>query len=134
MIERIESDLHKDAETDRSKIYAADLEISCKCTLREFFYGSTKTLNFERVMTHGDGLSEEVITVQKEVEVKPGMKPGTVLRFVGEGNKPNDRLRGDLLVTIEEADNGDIRRVGDNLIYRHTISLADALSIAVVEF
>ena len=102
MIERIESDLHKDAITERKDTHAPDLKISCTCTLREFFYGSTKTLNFTRVITHGDGETQEEVEVEKEIEVKPGMKPGTVLRFVGEGNRPNDRLKGDLLVTIDQ--------------------------------
>ena len=62
------------------------------------------------------------------------MKPGTQVRFVGEGNQPNDKLKGDLVVTIEQEDHESIRRVGDDLVYRHKISLADALTIAVVEF
>ena len=62
------------------------------------------------------------------------MKPGTTMRFVGEGNSPNDRLTGDLIVTLAEEEHESIRRVGDNLIYRHKISLADALTISVVEF
>lgn len=62
------------------------------------------------------------------------MKPGTVLRFVGEGNSPSSKLMGDLLVTIEQTEHESIRRIGDNLIYRHKISLADALNISVVDF
>ena len=91
-------------------------------------------MTFERVRTLGDGVSIETVDVSKEIEVKPGMKPGTVLRFVGEGNRPSDRLSGDLIVTINQIEHDTIRRVGDNLIYRHNISLADALTIAVVEF
>ena len=89
-------------------------------------------MTFERVRTLGDGVSIETVDVSKEIEVKPGMKPGTVLRFVGEGNRPSDRLSGDLIVTINQIEHDTIRRVGDNLIYRHKISLADALTIAVV--
>ena len=62
------------------------------------------------------------------------MKPGTVLRFVGEGNSPSRQLTGDLVVTIEQEEHESIRRNGDDLIYRHKISLADALSISVVDF
>ena len=79
-------------------------------------------------------MSEETVNVQKEIEIKPGMKPGTVLRFVGEGNQPNNKLPGDLLVTIDQEEHPSIRRNGDDLIYRHKISLADALTIAAVEF
>ena len=62
------------------------------------------------------------------------MKPGSILRFMGEGNQPNDKLKGDLLVKLEQIEHETIRRVGDNLIYRHKISLADALTISVIEF
>lgn len=134
MIERIESDLHKDAITERKDTHADDLCVSCSCTLSEFFYGSTKTLTFSKVTTLGDGMTEETVAVEKEIEIKPGMKNGTVMRFTGEGNHPKDRLVGDLVVTIQEEKHESIRRMGDNLIYRHKISLADALTIAVVEF
>ena len=134
MIERIESDLHKDAVVERPETHAADLEIKCHCSLQEFFYGSTKLLGFRKCITQGDGRTMDEVRVEKEIEIQPGMKPGTVLRFIGEGNKPNNKLTGDLIVTILEMEHDEIRRVGDNLIYRHKISLADALTIAVVEF
>ena len=79
-------------------------------------------------------MSEEIVHVEKEIEIKPGMKPGTVLRFIGEGNQPNNKLPGDLLVTINQEEHPSIRRNGDDLIYRHKISLADALTIAAIEF
>ncbi len=57
MIERITSDLHKDAITDRTDMYAEDLKICCSCTLQEFFYGSTKMLSFKKTVTQGDGVT-----------------------------------------------------------------------------
>ena len=60
--------------------------------------------------------------------------PGTVLRFVGEGNRPPNYLPGDLTVSIGEIEHDCIKRVGNDLIYRHKISLKDALTAAAVEF
>ena len=134
MIERIESDLQKDAVTARADTHAADLKVYCSCSLLEFFYGSTKMIKFTKRVTQGDGISEADQLVEREIEVKPGMKAGTVLRFPGEGNSPHNYLTGDLVVTIKEEAHDSIRRVGDNLIYRHKISLADALTIEVVQF
>ena len=57
MINRIESDLHKDAVTQRVDTHAKDLEVKCTCTLKEFFEGCTKTLMFDRTTTQGDGLT-----------------------------------------------------------------------------
>ena len=58
MIERIESDLHKDAVTERAETHAPDLQVKCCCSLKEFFYGSTKELVFARTITQGDGVTE----------------------------------------------------------------------------
>ena len=58
MIERIASDLHKDAVTERTDMYADDHKIYCSCTLQEFFYGSTKMLSFKKTVTQGDGVTE----------------------------------------------------------------------------
>ena len=55
MIERIASDLHKDAVTSRKATHAGDLKVACSCTLLEFFYGSTKTVEFGKIVTLGDG-------------------------------------------------------------------------------
>ena len=134
MINRIESDLHKDAVTERVDTHAKDLEVKCTCTLKEFFEGCTKTLPFARNITQGDGQTTELEGTEKEIEIKPGMRPGTVLRFVGEGNKFPNQLAGDLTVVIGEEEHDCIRRVGDDLIYRHKINLCDALTVAAVEF
>jgi len=47
LAEKIENDIHKDAITARNATHAADLVVSCECTLEEFFKGSTKTVEFE---------------------------------------------------------------------------------------
>ena len=81
---------HKDAVTERKDIHAADLQVTWSCTLLEFFYGSTKTIHFKKTVRQEDAAAgrawSETVDVSKEIEIKPGMKPGTVLRFVGEGN------------------------------------------------
>ena len=129
MIERIESDLHREAITERKDTHAADITVACTCTLLEFFYGSTKQIKYMRTVTLGDGQTMEQVGASLEIEIKPGMKPGQVLRFAGLGDHPKDRLKGDLVVKIEQEEHESIRRVGDNLVYRHKISLVDALTI-----
>ena len=134
MIKKIESDLHKEAVTERVDTHAKDLEVQCTCTLKEFLLGCTKTLPFTRTITLGDGLTTEDERTEKEIDIKPGMKPGTKLRFKGEGDKFPNKLAGDLTVMIGEEEHDCIRRVGDDLIYRHKINLCDALTVAAVEF
>ena len=134
MIEKIESDLHRDAVTERKDTHAPDLEIKTSCTLKEFFMGCTKKLNFSKTITLGDGKTTESSVTQKDVEIKPGMKPGTKFRFEGEGNKFPNQLVGDLIVVIGQHEHDSIKRVGDDLIYRHKISLSNALTAKEVEF
>ena len=64
------------------------------------------------------------------------MCDGTVLRFPGEGNHPAYSKQGDLVITLNMERSVDERiiREGNNLIYRHQISLADALNSAPFEF
>ena len=91
MIEKIESDVHKDAITERNQTHEADLTISCECTLEEFFHGSTKELKFERKRLLGDERTVENEIVRKEIEIKPGTQPGSIHRIASKGMS---RLRG----------------------------------------
>ena len=50
LLEKIESDLHKDAITERKDLYTKDLEITCECTLEEFHEGSIKEVGFVKIV------------------------------------------------------------------------------------
>ena len=135
MLNKIESDLHKDAVTDRAQTHEVDLHIDVTCTLKELMTGCSKAFPVYRKLTMGDGMSTyDQMDGQKEIDIKPGMKPGTQLRFVGEGHQPANKKAGDLVVHVNQIDHESIRRVGDDLIYRHKINLKDALTAAAVEF
>jgi len=101
--------------------------------LEEFFYGSTKMVQYGCDKLGPGGISK-FETPWREIEIKPGMKNGTRLLFVGEGARPEDKLQGNLAITIKQAIHPKYRRDGDNLIYRHKISLLDALTTAPFEF
>jgi len=133
LAEKIENDIHKEAITARKETHAADLTVSCECTLEEFFMGSSKIVEFEcSKLTEGGQVTYE--TVEREVEIKPGMKDGTKLFFPGEGNRPTDKLKGDLTILLTTVANAKYRREGHNLVYKHDISLLDALTMAPFEF
>lgn len=135
MLNKIESDLHKDAVTDRAQTHEVDLHIDVTCTLKELMTGCSKAFPVYRKLTMGDGMSTyDQMDGQKEIDIKPGMKPGTQLRFVGEGHQPANKKAGDLVVHVNQIEHESIRRVGDDLIYRHKINLKDALTAAAVEF
>ena len=43
-------------------------------------------IDFSKVTLQGDGVHTRNKRVKREVVIKPGMKPGMQLKFVGEGN------------------------------------------------
>jgi len=47
MIERIESDLHKNYVTAK-ETQTKDLKITVTCTLKEFYYGATKQVKYTK--------------------------------------------------------------------------------------
>ena len=51
----------------------SDLYVTVNCTLEELFYGCKKHIMFERIELSGDERTEERHSIQKEIEVKPGM-------------------------------------------------------------
>ncbi len=67
----------------------------------------------------------------KTVIVKPGMAPGTVLRYKGEGNEQYKKAPTDLVVTLVDDTNTanlseaarQTKRRGNDLIYTCKISL-----------
>ena len=134
LIEKIECDIHKDAITERAQTHTKDLEVECECTLEEFFYGCQKTVEFTRNMVFSDGKTEYMVPkVCKEIEVKPGMKDGTQLRFKDEGSQEVYKHFGDLVVTLRQKEHAKFVRNGNDLILRHEIDLFDALLAEGVE-
>lgn len=118
---------------------AKDLKISLWCTLKEFYYGATKQVQYTRFQVSetsaylvGDLAKVSNTRVQKEIQILPGMRDGTELRFVGWGNDPAVKRAGDLVVILRRAEHQTFERDGDDLIYKHKISLADALTSAPV--
>jgi molecular chaperone DnaJ len=83
-------------------------------------------------MCRGDGrtLEEEVIAIN----IPPGVAEGMQLSMRGKGNVPErGGIAGDLLIVIEEAEDSELKRDGNNLIYDLYISIADAALGAQVE-
>ena len=47
LVQKIQSDLHKDFVTDNS-MREDDLVLNIQCSLREFFYGATKRIKYTK--------------------------------------------------------------------------------------
>jgi len=66
---------------------------------------------------------EEIISVK----IPPGVQDGMQLSMSGKGNEaPGGGLAGDLLILVEEQEDKNLKREGNNLIYDLYISFVDA--------
>ena len=73
---------------------------------------------------NGQILNEETV----EVKIPPGVEDGMQLRVAGKGNDAiSDGIPGDLLVLINELDDDNLKREGNNLHYDLYISISDAV-------
>ncbi|KAJ1965343.1 Molecular chaperone (DnaJ super) [Dipsacomyces acuminosporus] len=95
------------------------------CTLEELYNGCTKKLKVtRRSPSHTGGLttSEKVL----QIDVKPGWKAGTKIRFQKEGDDLGYGAQ-DIVFVIEEKPHSEFRREGDSLKIDLTLSLDEAL-------
>ena len=110
-----------------------DVSHSLRCSLEELFAGATKRVKLTRtVVDPASGRpmgKEEVLTI----DVKPGWKAGTKVRFEGKGDERPGARAGDIVFVIEEKPHERFRREGNNLVHTAKVGLADALCGPTVE-
>lgn len=100
------------------------MEYTFTCTLEEIFTGCVKKFNVSRNVSHG---SEKK---QFEVQVLPGYKKGTRVRFEREGGRvegypPN--VLADMVFVLDEKPHPSFERRGSDLYTKVHINLKQAL-------
>lgn len=101
------------------------------CTLSELYNGCVKKFNITRIRLTGAAGAPEEATKQLTITVKPGWKKGTKITFAGEGDEAPGATPPDVIFVIQEKTDtmeAGYTRDGNNLIYKHKISLSDALT------
>ena len=105
----------------------ADSTHTLRCTLDELYTGTTKRVKLSRSVadpaTGRPVRVEEVLTI----DVRPGWKAGTKVRFEGKGEGG-----GDTVFVVEEAPHPRFKREGDNLVFTARVPLVDALCGATI--
>ncbi|KAL4247607.1 DnaJ-domain-containing protein [Abortiporus biennis] len=94
-----------------------------KVSLEDLYTGTTKRLKVGRKLLTG-GTEDKVL----EVQVLPGWKSGTKVRFHGAGNELPTGQSQDLVFVVEEKPHDRFERDGNNLVTRVQIPLVDALT------
>ncbi|KAG0089051.1 hypothetical protein BGZ93_010069, partial [Podila epicladia] len=94
-------------------------------SLEDLAKGVTKRLKVTRKVSSGGGrTSDKILTI----DIKPGWKAGTKIRFPREGDEfPNGEIQ-DIVFTIEEKPHPLFTRRGDDLVLELELSLLEALT------
>lgn len=107
----------------RTRAKPEPLRRSLPCSLEELYSGATKRLKVtRRCMTPGRP-AEKVLSVS----VKAGWKPGTLVRFAGEGDEVAPGIAQDIEFVVEERPHPVFSRVDDALRMTLELSLEEAL-------
>lgn len=108
-----------------------DTEVNLSLSLEELFTGTTKKMKITRNVTRADGGMDRVGKVH-EVQIKPGYKAGTKIRYNGAGSEGPGYAPGDVVFIIKEKEHGRFKRAGNNLEITHRLPLAEALGGSTV--
>lgn len=117
-----------------------DIEVTVEITLSEIYNGSRKNVTYQKKCLGLDGRTIETKAACVDIFVKPGMSEDKKMTLCGKGHQSAKRGNSDLkicfkLKTSPEGCNSCLfKRVeGNNLLYRHRLSLNDAIQCAMVK-
>lgn len=96
-------------------------------TLEELYHGTTKKMRISRKRLTSDGHSTYDDSKIVEINVKPGWKAGTKITFPKEGDEKPGVIPGDIIFVIAEKPHARFKRNGNDLTYKHSITLKQAL-------
>ncbi len=98
------------------------MEKQLPLSLQDLYTGTTKRLKVGRKLASG-GSEDKILTV----EVKPGWKKGTKIRFGGAGHEVAPGSFQDVVFIVDEKPHAHFRRDGDDLRVTIPLNLVDAL-------
>jgi len=104
-----------------------DQEIEYGLSLEDMYKGCSKKIKLTRKVLDASGEQMDV-TKLHEFTLKPGIKPGTKIRFEGEGDEKPNLLPADVVLVIKEKPHPRFSREGNDLVLKEKISLSKALT------
>jgi len=109
------------------------LEVNLYCSLEELFAGCSKQTKVARRRLATDGKTSRVEDSVMSVDVKAGWKAGTRITFQGEGNEGAGLVPSDLVFTLREQPHPRFTRRDNDLVFKPTVTLLQALAGLTVE-
>ena len=97
--------------------------------LGELFTGTTKKLRVRRQVLNPRDPMAATVEEEKvvEIEVRAGWKAGTKITFERMGDEKPGRVAADLVFVVTEKKHERFERRGDNLLFRASVRLREAL-------
>ena len=94
-------------------------------TLEESFFGSNRKVEVERWSIINRQKIRENVKV--EIYLQPGIQHHEVITIENQGNRMNERIIGNIEITVVIQEHDVFKRINHDLIYNKTISLKEAL-------
>ncbi|CUA76064.1 Protein psi1 [Rhizoctonia solani] len=94
-----------------------------KLSLEDIFKGTKKHLKLKRKLLDGSTESKDI-----EIDVLPGWKAGTKVRYARMGNERADGESADVVFVVEEKEHPRFKRDGEDLITTCKVPLLEALA------
>lgn len=114
-----------------------DIVLVMECTLKEFFNGSQKNVSYDRQVIRHDAKTTHTVHENFNVTVQPGYTEETKLVFKGKGNEARGHGASNLVVKFKEVESSEgkfYKRLGDDLVYTHSLTLEKALQNHPISF
>ncbi len=109
-----------------------DTEVNLNLDLEDLYRGVTKKLKITKNVMHADGTMGREDKIH-HVEIKPGYKAGTKIRYNGAGGEAAGFLPADVVFIVGEKPHNRFKRNRDNLEITQRVKLADALAGTVLK-
>ena len=97
------------------------------CSLEELYIGKIKKIKINKRLQ--DSQSRLITNVEKilEINIKPGYKSGTKIKFYGEGDELINQPKQNIIFILKESPHKKFKRNGDDLIYNMQITVGESL-------
>ena len=115
-----------------SKSKAAPVKAVLEVTLAEVYNGAEKVVSYSRKKLGEDGTTSDE-AVETSLYVKPGSEEGVIEVLEGLGDQGVHVLPGDVEIEMVLAGDDLWSRDGTTLLYKHAITLTEALTGKIIE-
>jgi len=117
----------KTQQTTRSRKQDPPVERNLEVSLEEVLKGNTKKMKLNRnVFDPSTGMTTREEKIM-QINIKPGWKSGTKIRFEKEGDRKPDTVPADVIFIIKDKPHPLFKREGQDIVYTARISLKEAL-------